>query len=219
MTHKIKGILLWVGTAGAIISAVAYISLTVVMIMGFQTKMDLNQQLLFSIIGAVVGISITWMLRGQGVAFAKEEPESKAVMAAYHKAINKTKRIKQLHTIVWHVTVMSIIDIVTKVATVAVSTYFMLYVFMEGSGDYGLLGLAFANLALFVSFGILAMARAYDFYMIEHLAAIKERTDQMGSVPSKGETHADLRRLGEQVPDASRAGEQEQEGHQSLTRV
>lgn len=151
-----------------------------VMIMGFETKMALQQQLLFSIIGAVVGISITWMLRGQGIAFAKEEPESKAVMAAYHKAINKTKKIRQLHTITWHVVVRSTVDIFSKVATVAGSTYFMLYVFMEGSGDYGLLGLAVANLSMFISFGILAMARAYDFYIVEHLAAIKERTDQMG---------------------------------------
>lgn len=209
MTNKIKSILLWVGTAGALISALAYIAVTGVMIMGFETKMALQQQLLFSIIGAVVGISITWMLRGQGIAFAKEEPESKAVMAAYHKALNKTKKIRQLHTITWHVIVRSSVDLVSKVSTIALSTYFMLYVFMEGSGDYGLLGLAVANLSMFISFGIMAMARAYDFYIVEHLAAIKERTDQMGSIPSKGDTHADVRRLGEQVPDSSRTSQQE----------
>jgi Na+/melibiose symporter-like transporter len=195
MTTKVENILTWVGTAGAIISAVAYIVVTVVLVLGFETNMKMEQQLLFATIGAVAGISITWMLRTQGIAFAKEEPESKTVMKTYHKALNRTKKKKQLRTITYHIVVRSIIDIFTKVTTVGFSTYFMLYIFMEGSGDFGLIGLAIANLLLFTSFGLLALAKAYHYYIEEHLPAIIERTNllnQIGFVQSKETKNACL---------------------------
>lgn len=196
MTTKVRSILVWVGTAGAIISAVAYIVITVVLVLGFETKMKMEQQLLFATIGAVAGISITWMLRAQGIAFAKEDDESKKVMKTYHEALNKTKKIKKLRTITYHVVIRSIIDIFTKVLTVGISTYFMLYIFMEGSGDFGLIGLAVSNLLLFISFGIIALARAYNYYIDEHLPAIISRTNlitnQAGLIPPKEIDNASL---------------------------
>ena len=179
MTNKIERTLVYVGSLGALISAIAYIVITVVLIMGFETKMEMEQQLLISVLGAVTGLSITWMLRGQGIALAENEPESKEIMDEYRRVLNKTKNIKKLRTIHYHVTVNMIKDVFMKAVTIGVSTYFALYIFMEGSGDFGLLGLAITNLLLFISFGILSLAKAYTFYRTEHLAAIKERTIQI----------------------------------------
>ena len=55
--------------------------------------------LLVSILGALTGLSVTFMLREQGVAFAKSEPGSKEIMQAYYKVLNKHKKPKSLHTI------------------------------------------------------------------------------------------------------------------------
>ena len=56
MTTKVRSILVWVGTAGAIISAVAYIDISVV-VLGFETKMKMEQQLYFNN-WSVAGISL-----------------------------------------------------------------------------------------------------------------------------------------------------------------
>ena len=55
--------------------------------------------LLVSVLGGAAGLSITFMLRGQGIAFAKSEPGSKEIMQAYYRALNKIKKPKNLHTI------------------------------------------------------------------------------------------------------------------------
>ena len=202
MTSKIKSLLLWVGTAGAIISAVAYIATILVLVVGFEKQMELNQIITIAVLGAVAGLSITVMLRSQGVAFAKAEPGSKEIMKEYYKSINRHKKRKSLHTIKWHVTWSTIKDIVFKASSVAASTFFAIYIFIDGSGDFGLLGLAAANLSMFTCFGILSMSKAYDYYLEEHLEAIKELTKQNNetrpaSIPAKGESNAKISNITE----------------------
>lgn len=70
-------------------------------------------------------------------------------------------------------------DVLLKATTVAASTYFMISIFTQGNGDMALIGLAFANTFMFISFGILALRGAYQFYTEEHLNAIRERTEQI----------------------------------------
>lgn len=190
MTTKFKNVLIYTGTIGAIISAIAYIVVTVVLILGFEQSMELEKQILFSIIGAVDGVLITLMLRNQGIALAKNEDESKRIMKAYYEQLNKTKKAKQLHTITYHYTIALIFDIIIKGLFVALTTYMILYIYMDGNGDFALLGLAFANIIMFVCFGIIALSKFYDLYKDEHLPVIIELTnklklDQVGSVQPK----------------------------------
>ena len=132
MTDKIKNILLYTGVIGALISAIAYVVLTIVIVMGFETEMDSNKQLLFSIIGALDGLLITNLLRSQGVSLAKQEPQNKAVMDEYNKLINKNKKVKSLKQIHYYFVKNFIMDIFSKAATIGATSYFMLYIFMDG---------------------------------------------------------------------------------------
>lgn len=219
MTTKIKQALIYVGSVGALISAIAYIIVTVVLIMGFTTSMSGWQQGLFSFIGAVAGLSITVMLREQGIALASNEEYSKKVMKEYRALLNKEKPLKKLHTISYHRIIHLIIDIFSKMISIAAMTYFILYIFIEGSGDYGLIGLAIANIFLFISFGLLALARAYDFYIEEHIPAVLERINKLNQVrlvALEREKNARIQRS--EVLDTPATSQEEQGRHQDTPR-
>ena len=172
MNKKLESMLLWVGGAGAAISAIAYIIVITVLVINVDSRMKMEQLLLVSIIGAVAGLLITFMLRTQGVILASNEPKSKTIMSEYRKTLNKTKKKKKLRTINHYMTLRFIGDLFTKALTIATTTYFMVSIFAEGNGDLSLIGLAFANTFMFISFGILALRSAYIYYTEEHLDAI-----------------------------------------------
>lgn len=219
MTNKLKNVLLYTASVGAGISGLSYIIITVVLVLGFEIKMDMNKQILFSIIGAVDGLLITMLLRSQGIALAKNEDEPKKVMAEYYQVINKTKKSKKLHTITYYYVKDFIIDIFTKAGIIALTTSLTLYIFMDGSGDYGLIGLAISNILMFACFGIIALSKFYSLYLEQHIPVIKERIirikDELASVQAKEEKNAKLRN--NEVLITSRTSEQEQERHQGLT--
>ena len=213
MTNKLKNIMLWTGAIGALITAVAYIVIMVVMIVGFEKSMKMEQLITVAILGAVSGFLITLMLRGQGVALASNEPNSKEIMANYYELRNKKKEQKKLHTIAWHVNINAIKDIFTKVLTVGATTSMSLYIFLEGSGDFGLLGLGFVNILMFIAFGIMALVKAYNFYIEEHLPAIVEiskrlKEYQVGSIPLEEKEHEP------KISNITTTSSEEQRGHQ-----
>ena len=109
--EKLINILLYTGIYAAIISAIAYLVITYVIVSGFETALDSNKQLLFSGLGALFGIMITGLLRSQGIEFAKQLKECKDAMKAYHTALNKTKSIKKMRTIKFFMIVNTIKDI------------------------------------------------------------------------------------------------------------
>lgn len=195
MNEKVSNILLWTGAIGAGISGIAYIIIMTVLVVGIESSMAQDQLLLVSILNAIAGLLITFMLRGQGVALASNSSENKKVMDEYRTILNKTKPVEKLRTITWFVGWKSILDISTKAMTVAISTYAMIFIFMEGNGDISLVFLAIANVFLFISFGILALRGAYNFYNNDHISAIKSRIqilkDQVGSVPPEGASNED----------------------------
>ena len=190
--EKLINILLYTGIYAAVISGFAYMLVTFVIVQGFETAIDRDKQILFSLLGAAFGMMITFLLRNQGISLAKQLPESEKTMKEYHEALNKTKSIKKLRTIKFYMLFNTIKDLFTKLLTISVSTYFVLYVFMEGNGDYSLFLLALSNLCMFAGFGLIALAKTYNFYIEEHIPAIKEiinklKLDQVGSVPPEGE--------------------------------
>lgn len=192
---KIKELMMYVGTIGAMISGIAYVIITVIMILGFEKSMELESQLIFSIIGAVVGISIMSMLRTQGVTFASNEPESKATMQEYRKLLNLKKTQKKLKRIESFMIFQFFKDLFTKVLSILISTFGILYLVLEGNGDFSLIGLAVANLLMFISFGLIALSKAYDFYINEHIPTIKELIKRMNERPfvdEKEEQNANL---------------------------
>ncbi len=186
MNKKLEELLLYVGTAGAIVSALAYIIIISVLVVGIESSMEIEQLLLVSTIGAVAGVLIVGMLRSQGKMFAEKEDVSQAIMKQYFKAINKNKPRKKLHTISWFMVKSIVGDIMFKGLSVAAMTYFSVTVFMSGNGDFALIGLAFANTLMFISFGILAMRKSYMFYLNEHLPAIQQIIENLNAEVKNG---------------------------------
>ena len=141
--------------------------------------MDPAKQTLFSVLSAVVGLGISLMLRSQGVLFAKNEDISKVVMSEYYRVLNKTKKKKKLHTITWFMAWSLVGDIFTKLITMAASTYLVIFIFIEGNGDWSLIGLSLTNILMFICFGLLALNKAYDKYLNEHIPVIIEITERL----------------------------------------
>jgi hypothetical protein len=182
LSQAVKSLLLYAGFLGAIISALAYLIITIVMVKGVSTGIAIQNQILFSILGALTGLLISFLLRNQGIIYAKQNEESKEVMKEYRSQINKTKPLKKLHTISWYLLWATIRDIFMKGVTIAVSTWFVLYIFIEGSGNWSLIGLAIANILMFAGFGLVGLATVYDKYLEEHIPVIKERIEQLKKI-------------------------------------
>jgi hypothetical protein len=197
MNDRIKTFLLYTGIIGSIISGISYLIMTYVIVVGFATAVDQDKQILFAVLGALVGLIITSLLRGQGINFARKEDGSQEIMKEYHELINKKKTIKQMHTIKHFVIVSTITDIITKGITIGISSWFILFIFMEGNGDFSLFILALSNLFMFTGFGLVALSKGYDKYIEEHIPVIKQiilklKEDQTGLIQSEEIKNANI---------------------------
>jgi hypothetical protein len=179
LNQRIKEWLLYVGFASSIISVIAYIIATVVMIVGFESNLELQNRLLFAFLGAGVGLIITFSLRSQGIAFAKLEDESVEVMKAYREALNKQKKEKDLKDITYYMIVATIKDVIIKGLLIIITTTLIIDIFSKGNGDWSLIWLALANLMMFTGFGLVALSKTYDKYIEEHIPVIRERTKKI----------------------------------------
>ena len=192
LNDKIKDLLLYVGFATAIISIIGYIAVTIVMIRGFESAFELQNQILFSVVGAGVGLVITNALRFQGVAFAKEEKQSKDVMKEYYKAVNKNKKDKELHDINYYMVKKLIIDVVIKGIILVVTTTLIIDLFSRGNGDWSLIWLMIFNILMFTGFGLMAIAGAYDHYIEQHIPVIERRTQSLNKKYNDEQTNKEI---------------------------
>lgn len=180
--RSISDVLIWVGTAGAVLSSIVYLIITYIMVKGFSAGLDIKRQIIFSIIGSIAGLSIASFLKLQGITFAKKIKENKEVIQEYNNIKNKGKEEKELYTIDKYLMISTIKDVAFKFTTIAASTFFIISIAIEGNGDMMLFALALANLTMFVSFGIISMAKSYDVYNEEHIPAIKKKIELLQEV-------------------------------------
>lgn len=171
---SIKPVLLWVGTIVASIMAVAYIIVAFVLIEGFKAK-ELLTTTVFAAVTAAVGFCIMQMLKIQGQSFAQELPENKKILEEYYK--NKTKD-KKNHSIKYFWVTSVIKDVISKCSTLALTSVGMIYIVIEGSGDYNLLLLAATNLLMFAGFGLVSLVKTYDFYNQSYVPYMLEKIEE-----------------------------------------
>ena len=174
--QKIKPILLYVGTIGAILMSIGYIILMFVLVLGFKATTDLTQSLVFAGVNAIVGFIIMQFLKVQGVDFAKNIDSNEETIKEYNKVVCKQldKKKKKMHTMTHFWTKTVITDLLTKIITVAITTAGIIYIVVEGSNDYNMLLLSVVNLLLFACFGLLSLVKAYDFYNNQYIPYVKE---------------------------------------------
>lgn len=168
---KIKPILTYVGTIGAVLTGIAYMALVWILIFGFSAH-NVVQTLLFAVVNGAIGFIIMQMLKVQGTDFAKQLPDNKPILDEYYSSKTKDQKLRSIKYY-WITSVIK--DVVFKALTITITTAGMIYIIIEGSNDYVLLLLAFVNLMMFFCFGLLSLSSAYDFFNTRHMAYIKEQ--------------------------------------------
>lgn len=174
---KIKPILLYIGTIGASLMVIAYISIVLVMIFGFKVR-SFSQSLIFATINGIVGFVIMQLLKIQGIDFAKSLKENQDILKQYYQKETKERKFKSIKSY-WISSVIK--DVLGKVVTIVLTSCCLIYIVVEGSNDYSMLLLAFVNLIMFVCFGLLSLVSAYDFYNNEHIPYIQDQLAQIQS--------------------------------------
>ena len=178
-SEELKYWLLYVGFATAIISAIAYIIIVFVIITGFDSDYQLQSRIYFSLFSSAVGLIMSFALRSQGITFAQKENDSIEIMTEYRQLLNKKKKDKKLHDITYYMVKSTITDIIFKGLTIAGSLVGLIYFFSQGNGDWALMGLAASNILMFIGFGLIALSKAYDHYIDQHIPVIKQRIERL----------------------------------------
>lgn len=168
---KIKPLLVYVGTFGAVLTSVAYVALICVLIFGFSAR-NATQTLVYALINGIIGVIIMQMLKIQGIDFAKKIPENEQILIEYYNTKTKDKKIHSI-TYFWIKSILT--DIISKGISIIISTAGIIYIVIQGSEDYTLLLLAFVNLLMFICFGMLSLSKAYDFFNNQHIVYVKEQ--------------------------------------------
>ena len=168
--EKIARILTYVGLIGAVTMSIGYIAVVTVLIKGFQ-KQALLQTTIFSAVSSAVGFVIMQFLKYQGQSWAESLPENKKVVEEYNGPKVKNKKVHSI-SYFWATSVPK--DIFFKVATLGLSSIGVIYLVVVGSNDWSLMLLAIFNLLMFICFGMVSCAKAYNFYNNEHIPYLKK---------------------------------------------
>lgn len=173
---KVKPILKYVGTFGAILMSIAYIGIVLLLVFGFATVTSFAQSLAFAAVNAVMGLVIIQFLKVQGIDLAKEIEENKKILKEYYSTKTKDKKFRSIKYY-WIVSLVK--DIIIKGLTLASTTLGIIYIVIIGTQNYAWLLLAAVNLIMFACFGLLALVKAYDFFNESHIPYIQERLNEI----------------------------------------
>lgn len=171
---KLKPLLQYIGTIGAVSMSVAYVITVFILIKGFEVNTVIDTGI-FAVVNAAVGFIIMQFLKIQGIAFAKNLPENKEILTEYY---NTKTHDKKAHSIKFYWVVSVIKDLIFKALSVGIATFGLIYIVVEGCNDYNLLWLALVNLILFLCFGFLSLNSAYEFFNERHIPFIKEQLEK-----------------------------------------
>ena len=167
----IMPILKYIGTIGAIMMCIAYIVIVVMLVEGFEQH-ELKGDIIFALVNAGVGLVIMQFLKIQGISFAKNLDENKPIIEEYYNSKTKDKKLRSIK---FYWTTSLIKDVIVKAIMVALFTFGIMYIVIQGCHDYMLFLLALVNLILFICFGLLSLNQAYEFYNFRHIPYLKEQ--------------------------------------------
>lgn len=173
---KIKPILMYVGTIGAVLSAIAYIILIFTMIFGLTVDASIQDTIIFACVNAVIGFVIMQFLKIQGISFAKNYKHSIEITTKWRE-LNPIKD-KRKHSLkhYWFVSIVK--DIITRVLLIVITTICIIYLVIKGTHDYTYLLLMLVNLIMFACFGLISLVNAHDFYVEQHIPFLEEQINE-----------------------------------------
>jgi predicted RNA-binding Zn-ribbon protein involved in translation (DUF1610 family) len=173
---KIKPVLLYVGTIGAVLSAIAYIIIIITMIFGLTVEASIKDTVIFACVNAVIGFAIMQFLKIQGITFAKNMPENQELLKTY-RDLNPPKD-KRKHSLRYFWISSVIKDVLTRALLIVITTVCIIYLVIKGTHDYTYLLLMIVNLLMFACFGLISLVNAHDFYLEQHVPYLEEQINE-----------------------------------------
>lgn len=144
------------------------------MIFGFKAEKVLNTTI-FACVNAGVGFVIMQFLKYQGITFAENLEDNQEILKKYRATKTKDKKNHDLKYF-WITT--GVKDFLIKCVSLALTTIGLIYIIIKGSQDFALIGLAIVNLFMFISFGLLALVKAYKYFNSTYIEYIKEQLQE-----------------------------------------
>ena len=172
--EKILPVLNYIGAIGALITSIAYIILVIILIFGFKAE-DILQTTVFALVNAGVGFVIMQFLKYQGITFAENLDDNQKILQQYRQTKTKDKKNHALKYF-WITTVVK--DLLIKCLMLALTTIGLIYIIIKGSKDFNLIWLSIVNLLMFISFGLLALVKAYKYFNSTYIEYIKEQLQE-----------------------------------------
>lgn len=186
LNDKLRAVLTYTGWMLTGIFSVVYIIILIIIIFGFHATLRPEDMWLITLLGAFFTFIISMSMMWQGILLAKTVDGVKVVNENYHIAVNKKKKEKKIRTIGFYVAKTAIINLITKAGTVAVLTYAVINFIIQGLNDMMILWLGLSNILLAIGLGMLALLSAYDFYLEQHIPALRIKTDKINQIKPSG---------------------------------
>lgn len=153
-----------------------YLGTILLFIIGLTTNLKVDVMFTFTAIsGLVMTLAIT-LFRAQGVKDASKLPDNIKVNEEWIRLTNtKVEKEKKLRNIGTFMTINTIKDLLFKGLSLAGVTYGVLYIAINGSGEWSLILPALGNVCMAIAMGLKGYVNTYDFYNEEHIPGLKER--------------------------------------------
>ena len=204
-------ILKYIGMIGAILMSIAYVIVTIILVVGFEQN-ELKGDLIFASVNALIGLMIMLFLKIQGISFAKCIESNKKILDEYYNTKTKDKKLRSIK---YYWTVSTIKDVLIKAISIMITTFGIMYIVIQGCKDYMLFLLAAVNLILFACFGLLSLSQAYDFFNNRHIPYIKEQLQKL----KEKENEENVTHREQHIQKPTRTSVKEPRGHKSNNRT
>lgn len=167
-----------IGIMIAAIAAAVYLVIVYILIEGFETQHQQNVLEVFVSLGAIVGVLISLSFRSQGITYARDTEEAKKQLKEYRDLKGKSTKTKVYPIWIW-LTISFIKDVLLKGVSLGATIYFSISIVYEGIKDYTYLFLAFANVLMFIGFGMMSLGGSYSRYMNYQIPYIQQKIEKL----------------------------------------
>ena len=165
----------WIGVIGTLLSLIAYVIVIYILTLpASEYSKDPKDLIWFAVLNAGVGLMVAIFLAIQGSIFSINK--HKDLYLKFHTKKIKESKKRATEAGIW--TKFTIKTVFTRIATFAFTT-FATWEFMTMAGeDPKLLGLAFANLGVFLSSGMLALNSIYNTFEKKLMPSYQAKLDE-----------------------------------------
>lgn len=193
MTDNLKKFLLWTGSATAVIASIVYIIFVTILVLGFNQKLEQDKLIVFTAISGSAGVVIVTSLFSQGISLARNEPNAKKILKKYKSF--QVKKEAKVRPISFHFFIELIKNIIFKGLGVAFTTYLSIKFIVEGIKDTKYIGLAVANVFIFIGFGLMSLVKGFEKYTDNHLVYLRIKIGGLENELSKSIERTNRSRL------------------------